>query len=781
MRFVVLVSVCCLFCGCQQGAVGVTRIEPGSECPAGGVRLTTTTTSEIICNGANGPGGVDGAMGTPGTAGGRSLVRQAALPLGDDRCPLGGVVLFVGLDSGADGGVAGDGLLQPGEVTSEEVLCGVDLGQASSFRPPPGDAGTSFIRARGGPSMSAAGTGGIGGEIEIERTPNPGGHLKVWRTGRADASFVVPTLPPGQVGIATVVSTSTEVNQVLDVATGSQLPSTSLFVTAGEDSLFVSQGPGASARPVSSLTLLAGATLTLPSNLTGATSGAPRPIRVGGRCQLDGRITVTDAIQPPLQLNLQCSELVLGPSSVVDALAPNHEVWLTFGAQVRIHALGTIDASARDGASPHGAGRITLIAPVVVAAGRIRAVGTNSSLEEPTRAGEVRLIGDVSNAASIDVSAGDLQGVAMGGPSAGIISMGQRGLDPSAMVRNRGPLIANGGSVLGSPCEPCRGGNGGLIEVAANEVVNDATWVLNGGSSVDLGGGGGTVRVGTTPAMRTTMLFSGTIDASGGAGRVGGEGGFVTISHGGLGGGELLLLGYSLLDVRGGDGIMAGAGGRVWVGIPPMPEVVGGGVAVAADIDSRGGDSTSPDTVGFIGRGGNINIVEGSSVGGWPWQRTLVTGVLRASSGVNGTGAGSVAVVGLSSVEVDRIEAFGRRAGQPGPAILLVQAQSGSVVCRGPIEFSTPAQEDPAFGPTTLTVRGDRLQVLGPIIARGAATASGTSGPGGVVRLLSRLGPTELRVAAPAGIDVSAGSGPVLGARGLVAIDGFDVTSAWTH
>ena len=52
-----------------------------------------------------------------------SLVATVPMPANDASCPNGGTIFETGLDNGANGGIANDGILEPGEVTSTSYLC----------------------------------------------------------------------------------------------------------------------------------------------------------------------------------------------------------------------------------------------------------------------------------------------------------------------------------------------------------------------------------------------------------------------------------------------------------------------------------------------------------------------------------------------------------------------------------------------------------------------------------------------------------------------------------
>ena len=118
-------------------------------CPAGGVIVHTghdddgdgvlgiaeRERTDVICNGAtgapgvSGPGGVNGVNGQNGQdgqnggAGASSLLRTTAISSGDDGCEAGGQRIDGGVDDGAGGATANDGILDDGEVDTTAIIC----------------------------------------------------------------------------------------------------------------------------------------------------------------------------------------------------------------------------------------------------------------------------------------------------------------------------------------------------------------------------------------------------------------------------------------------------------------------------------------------------------------------------------------------------------------------------------------------------------------------------------------------------------------------------------
>ncbi len=121
------------------------------------------------------------------TAGNASAAERAA-------CPGGGEEIDSGLDNGAGGGVANDGVLEPGEVTSTSFVCNGSALHVGSVDAPGGSPGSSTITTLGG--ASDAGPGGDGGAVSVEMVNGTlGGHVKLFNTGAADPSFQFPAAP----------------------------------------------------------------------------------------------------------------------------------------------------------------------------------------------------------------------------------------------------------------------------------------------------------------------------------------------------------------------------------------------------------------------------------------------------------------------------------------------------------------------------------------------------------------------------------------------------------
>ena len=67
--------------------------------------------------------GVDGMDGDPGPSGFVSLLKTTTLDVGDDDCPNGGTRIDTGIDNGDGDGIAGNEILEDGEIDDTTFIC----------------------------------------------------------------------------------------------------------------------------------------------------------------------------------------------------------------------------------------------------------------------------------------------------------------------------------------------------------------------------------------------------------------------------------------------------------------------------------------------------------------------------------------------------------------------------------------------------------------------------------------------------------------------------------
>ena len=135
----------------KNSLVRIYTEQPGANCDFGGKRIASgfddgtgggianngtleageVSNSSYVCNGAigaTGPSGAQGIQGIAGTAGtngsnGFNSLVSVVPELAGPNCPAGGVKVLSGVDNGANGGTARDGILQAVEAQSAAYVC----------------------------------------------------------------------------------------------------------------------------------------------------------------------------------------------------------------------------------------------------------------------------------------------------------------------------------------------------------------------------------------------------------------------------------------------------------------------------------------------------------------------------------------------------------------------------------------------------------------------------------------------------------------------------------
>jgi CSLREA domain-containing protein len=106
----------------------------GSTARDGVLQDGEVLTTFNLCNGRN---GVDGGAALT------TLVRTTTIQTGDATCPFGGVLLQSGLDNGTGGGIAGNRVLEAGEVQGSATICNGADGFNSLLKTTPVAPGTT--------------------------------------------------------------------------------------------------------------------------------------------------------------------------------------------------------------------------------------------------------------------------------------------------------------------------------------------------------------------------------------------------------------------------------------------------------------------------------------------------------------------------------------------------------------------------------------------------------------------------------------------------------------
>ena len=119
-------------------ALAVTRVEAsGSNCANGGIRIDVGTdddgnctleeieidTTQYVCNGLNGADGQNGLDGSDGSSSQITMLTNIIPPSSSFECDAGGRGVQQGLDNGDNGGIAQNGIMEPGEVDYITTFC----------------------------------------------------------------------------------------------------------------------------------------------------------------------------------------------------------------------------------------------------------------------------------------------------------------------------------------------------------------------------------------------------------------------------------------------------------------------------------------------------------------------------------------------------------------------------------------------------------------------------------------------------------------------------------
>ncbi len=839
-------SLVFLALSCGKSTVTMTAIAPGAQCPTGGVSIVVDSGApQIVCNGSNGTNGTNGANGvdggngangTNGAAGFTTLVKTTTLEVGDANCAGGGQRIDSGLDNGAHGGTANDGILQPGEITSTSYVCSGSAENVGSIIAPVGSPGDSTISALGG--NSDAGSGGNGGEIQIGFWNGTiGGHVKVFKTGAADPSFTFPAKPAVDLGATPANITANTTIESLDPLSTDAGAGT-LYLDKNDIVALLDNPTDGGSTEVTGLSIAPGVTVTLiplPSN--------PVNFRVKGPILNAGTIALANA-------GVQVALLILADSYFGDATsavlnngidASSANGTSSGGIDIVASPLwnqGLISATGGNGSSGGNGGQIRMNgyngSPAsMFNTGIIQTTGGNGSSGSGGNGGQVLFYPylDLNNSGPIDASGGT--GMTQGGSAGGIALYG--GDKAAASVRNSGTLTSKGGDVAASCTTGCAAGNGREIDVYAyaGTVVNNAAITTRGGSSANgAGGSGGLIYIEMSGSQRSAVtgnnrlvpggdvMVSGNLNSSGGFGGTGGGGaGNVAIwfdTNYQPNGQEVILYGYSQLSASGGDGLQNGGSGAPiqmintyynptvgCVDCQNRAAVVngtgygpGGSVINYADLIARGGTggSGSGGTSGSVSlstqqayffagdsfeqvvNAGNIDITGGASTRLVATLNTLVPAGVRFYGLTGVTNSGTIIARG------------GASASGPGGIGRPVSmgSDNGAVTSTNSIDVSGGPGILQGGNASTISLTGTTVNDIGDLVALGAAAtgATGSGGSGGTVRIFSTNGLSSVTVPAPAGISVSGGTAPqsgTPGSAGQVQIDGWTETSSWTH
>jgi len=422
---------------------------------------------------------------------------------------------------------------------------------------------------------------------------------------------------------------------------------------------------------ITGLSVAAGSTLTL-----GSTSGCNTSFRVNDDIDNSGRILKTEAGGCSLRLN---SNHYFATGDVVNAGNADADDGgsLIISASRGIKNSGTMDVSGFDTASDSSdrggdAGAISLSAnSFIINSGELNASGGDAG-DNGGDGGELS-IGEPSyleNSGIIDVSGGanigaGIEGVPRGGQGgnasleadavlnntknatinasggngesggeAGRVSLNQN--NSEGAILNAGNITVNGGAASVTSA-----GNAGNINMntGGGQIQNTADLsatggdIATGGDEGNTAGDGGRINLYTNYGNTETgeIVISGNLNVNGGNAPVtgngsGGDAGQIQVSNDAnnyLTDARIALLGYSVIDANGGDGLQggnaAGNGDGIDIGAGDNEGddngvYVAGSVTNYVPMNARGGNSTATgEAVGNGGSGGQVDLYTSGS------------------------------------------------------------------------------------------------------------------------------------------------------------------------
>jgi hypothetical protein len=823
---------------CANGGVAVTS---GGKTEI----ICNGTSGNNGADGGNGAPGGNGVDGGNGASGSNTLILTTALAAGSTQCPNGGEEVQSGPDNGAGGGTANDGIVVSTSYVCNGGAGGAHVGSASPPSGASagytikslGGVGVDGGAGSGGLIKAQIVNGTEGGNVAVFATgvADPSftfPALPAFDPGAQPASITKSVTLGGYTGSLAKGDLFLDGQGVLyvlsDAVDGGSVAATSLTIanavvvdvtpangagTTGAPCYLQVNGPIVSSGELSTVPGQGGELLIGASNYFGdATSSI---INNG----VDGTSTPS-----------RTTGAVVGSSGG----ANSGGIHLSAGT---FWNRGVVQANGGAGATGGNAGSIYLQTlgnggVPIFNAGAVSAHGGIGTQGVGGRGARIEIdgTGDVNNAGALDTHGGD---GTQGGGGAGQIYL-QAAQSNLGSLRNSGAINASGGGgCTGSQpgTGTCTGGGGSSITLFGQNgiLTTNAPISATGGSvAAGVGGNGGSVNIYTSNNGQAyssgsnylvpsgDLVVSGSIDASGGAGWSGGQGGNVLIGldpQSQPNGQQVLLYGYSALDASGSNGTHGGgSGGQIILSnsqyFPPFGTSralegpigqlrPGGSVLDYVNLSARGG--SGGDLAG--GPGGNLQLVINASsfFPGDDFENVVTATTLDCSSGdgANGGGDGSAgitinAVTGASlSGQLLARGGAGDGSGNNGlggsGGVLHASTIHGTLTDAAIGDFSGGnGARRPGSG-TAATLNADRVIFSGQLsLNGGAGTAANTPGAnGGEVDITSNGGvPSQITAPAPGSISVkpgAPGNGGEASVEGAVFIDGFNVTSSWSH
>lgn len=756
----------------------VDALAVGSEeCPAGGVAIHTGLDDDR--NRELSDAEIDDTQTVCNDPDHAILTRSSSIPVGSNECVYGGKRVDIGADDGSGAATADDAVLADGEVETSYLDCNESQPDGlEPITPPAEPAASAAIDLRGGAGANAA--AGAGGAVAFAPRNFSGcmpAITKLFTTGAADASFSVPALTIDLGQEPFVVSG----NVTLEYLEGNNNPVAGrVYYSANSGNHLVRYDNPSSIPIITGLRIPAGASLTLPGN------------SVTLQFSQDVEIAGTLAVSPgeARGLNLTARQLVVAGSGVIDIPqnnSPAGTIQLFGNAQLQF--LGTLNAQGTEpglsGANVNmdSSGRVILGGAIHVSG----ADGGDGFGAPGGNFGASSYQGGVWSSAAIDADGGD--GTA-GGAVGGTIRLGYDDLARPLDLRNTGRLSAQGGAQTAGVCEgACAGGGGGELTLFATlaNLVSSGELDADGGDGVIAAGNGGRLSAailsfGTETLPDARLSMSGALSARGGAGAGAGGGGGGSLALGNCTGDESVaeLLGYSQLFAQGGAASMAGSGGgggsfdMTSTDSSPTPRRLYSNVPM----DLSGGDGAN------AGAGGRLtvnlsfnNAVTRELPEGLP--SLVIAGAHDASGGTARTGIGGEAGFVFLSTRSDLIATgtFITSAGDsvptqfsPSGGTIALQSSLGSVLNGAALTASganvAASQSLPGGNGGCIVLAGRKVKNEAALVARGGNGPAG--GSGGNISLTSYDTPADHT----GSFDVAGGSGTPAGSSGLAGFDG---------
>lgn len=705
LRCVPIIVAAC-FTGCGGGTsngedglnslVNLVTLEAGDECATGGVKVQSGKDSnkndtldddeivmtKTVCAGTNGAQGVPGAKGTNG------MVTIADVAEGGATCPSGGKAYHYGIDENASG------VLDATEISDTQYVCrAANQVELKSTEPPAGPAPQYSIKAKGGVGNKYTNSnGGNGGAMSVSLdTGSRTGHVKIFKTGQADASFSFPAEVKTFLGANPLIVTTATVVKTYASGVHDNAVEGEFHTHTSERLLY--KWAGGKDTQVTGIDIQSG-TLKFELNFTDYADVVLNHDIINA-----GTIT-TEWKQPDAihrgDLRISASTYYGLPGSSFDLTGKSlsgeqagnggylslnmysENTDASHQGEGAVYNQSTVNTSGGKGSVGGAAGPIYLYGNLAVLnTGDLSARGGESTAGMGESGGQITLnsqYGNCSNSGLLDSSGGT--GTNSGG-DADRIEIYTSG---SGDVRNTGNLVADGGQGGSSS-----GGSAAAIEIGSGggSVSNSGNISARGGGSSQLNGGrGGMFELyyyydadSWSNGIQGARDFSisGNIDLSGGDGNTehinqpdgyGGNAGSLSVN---LDAGELpkgqeiIFLGYNSIDLSGGDGTSGGDGGGVSLANSHSYQSfdffstfygASGGVFNHVDVVSNGG-------TGFDGPGGAGGFVL-METGDEPyepnaeWMVTRNYGALTLNGGdgtIEGGNSGGVNLWGYFAAE----------------------------------------------------------------------------------------------------------------------------------